>query len=181
MLGHYALYNQTDMKAPFSQLETLIIDPYPRTTTDIIFGIVKRATQKMNVLRIPEKLKTDLIFVLKSTVILICKWFMENSHILKSDFVDVSSFQWRSEGTIDRKTAQAFVRREATMCRVFATSYCLEEDVLRLQRRCSLRMLSIRVELCHLISTDWMGDWCKYTGKHNCRSFGSQVIASVVQ
>ncbi|GIY01683.1 hypothetical protein CDAR_117971 [Caerostris darwini] len=163
-----ALYNQADMRAPFNRLETLIIDPYPRTTTDIIFGIVKRAKEKMNVLRIPEKLKPDLIFVLKATVILICKWFMDHSHFLKSDFVDVSSFQWRSQGTIDReKTAQAL--------------YYPEEDALRLRNRCSLRMLSIRVELCHLISTDWMGDWCKYTGKHNCRSFGSQVITSVVQ
>ncbi|GIY73196.1 hypothetical protein CDAR_568591 [Caerostris darwini] len=43
----------------------------------------------------PEKLKPDLIFVLKSTVTLICKWFMDHSDILKTDFGDASSFQWR--------------------------------------------------------------------------------------
>ncbi|GIX93321.1 hypothetical protein CEXT_7301 [Caerostris extrusa] len=103
-------------------------------------------------------------------------------------------------GTIDRvKTAQALVRREdapvtmrlgfatcycleedvrrlqtmasMTMRLEFASPYCLEEDVLRLQRRCSPGMLCIRADLCNLISTDWMRDWCKYTGTHNCRSF----------
>ncbi|GIY54985.1 hypothetical protein CEXT_296351 [Caerostris extrusa] len=159
----------------------------------------------MTNLKIPEKLKPDLIFVLKSMVLVTCKWFMDHSDILEPDFDDVSSFHWRCEGTIDRvKTAQALVRREdapvtmrlrfatcycleedvrrlqtmasMTMRLEFASPYCLEEDVLRLQRRCSPGMLCNRAELCNLISTDWMRDWCKYTGTHNCRSFGSVAL-----
>ncbi|GIZ03806.1 hypothetical protein CEXT_452311 [Caerostris extrusa] len=58
-------------------------------------------------------LKTDLIIVLKATVVLICMWFMDNSDILELDFDYISRFQWRCEGTIDSvRTAQALVRRE---------------------------------------------------------------------
>ncbi|GIX67871.1 hypothetical protein CEXT_806701 [Caerostris extrusa] len=83
-------------------------------------------------------LKTDLIIVLKATVVLICMWFMDNSDILELDFDYISRFQWRSEGTIDSvRTAQALVSREdapATMRRTSASSYCLEVDVRRLEK-----------------------------------------------
>ncbi|GIX79875.1 hypothetical protein CDAR_403451 [Caerostris darwini] len=138
------LCNQTDMKAPFNELKSFSIRPYPKGLRDIIFAIVDRAKQKMSNLKIPEKLKPDLIFVLKSMVLVICKWFMDHPDILEPDFDDVSSFHWRCEGTIDRvKTAQALVRREdapVTMRLEFATCYCLEEDVRRLRTMASVTM-----------------------------------------
>ncbi|GIX82117.1 hypothetical protein CDAR_103371 [Caerostris darwini] len=185
-----ALCNQTDMKAPFNELKTFHIDPYPKGLSDIIFGIVERAKQKINVLRIAEKLKPDLIIVLKSTVLQIFKWFRDHSDILEPDFDDRSSFYWKSKGTIGRvKTAEALAGREEAplaMRLKFAMCYCLdkdalglqtmaamrmrlkfanwiylEEDVLRLQRRCLPRMLLIRAELRYLNCTDWMRDWRK--------------------
>ncbi|GIY30710.1 hypothetical protein CEXT_303651 [Caerostris extrusa] len=170
-----ALCNQADMKAPFKELKKLSTIPHPTELLDTIFA--EKVKQKMSVLKIPEKLKPDLIFVLKSTVLLIYEWFIDHSEVLELDFDDVSSIQWRSEGTIDiLKTGQALVRREdtpATMCRVYASSYCLETDVLRLRRRCLFYAVSNPVELGCLINTVWMSDWCKYTGIHNCRSFES--------
>ncbi|GIY02395.1 hypothetical protein CDAR_104081 [Caerostris darwini] len=180
-----ALCNQTDMKAPFNELKAFNIDSYPKGLSNIIFAIVERAKQKINVLRIPEKLKPDLVIVLKSTVIRICRWFKDHSDILEPDFDDMSSFHWKSKGTIGRlKTAEALAGREdapLAMRLKFAMCYCLnkdalglqtmaawrmslkladwlylEEDVLRLQRRCSPRMLLIRAELRYLKSTDWM-------------------------
>ncbi|GIY36761.1 hypothetical protein CDAR_20031 [Caerostris darwini] len=200
-----ALCNQTDMKAPFNELKTVIMVVCPKDLLDIILAIVERAKQKINYLRIPEMLKPDLIIVLKSTVLLINDWFIDHSDILEPDFDDVSSFHWRSECSIDTvKTAQALVRREdapVTMRLKFATRYCLEEDVrrlrtmrrtsassyylekdlLRLERRCPLAMLCIRAELCYSMSTDWMRDWCEYQGIHNCRSVGSLSISIGLQ
>ncbi|GIY46983.1 hypothetical protein CDAR_64721 [Caerostris darwini] len=106
-----ALCYQADMKAPFNELKKHSTIPYPTELIDTIFA--EKVKQKMSVLKIPEKLKPDLIFVLKSTVLLIHKWFIDHSEVLEPHFDDVSSIQWRSEGTIDiLKTAQALVRRE---------------------------------------------------------------------
>ncbi|GIY83642.1 hypothetical protein CDAR_61081 [Caerostris darwini] len=151
------LCNQTDMKAPFNELKTFHIDPYATEQFGIAFSIVDRATQKVNVLQIPEKLKQDLISVLESTVLRIDDWFIEHSYILEPDFDDMSSFHWRSEGSIDRvKTAQALLRREDAPARMrfkFASRYCLEVDVRRFGRRCSRFTLSSIAELYFLIIT----------------------------
>ncbi|GIZ03808.1 hypothetical protein CEXT_452331 [Caerostris extrusa] len=67
----------------------------------------------------------------------------------------MSSFHWRSEGSIDRvKTAQALLRREDAPVRMhlkFASRYCLEVDVRRFGRRCSHGTLSSIAELYCLI------------------------------
>ncbi|GIY81421.1 hypothetical protein CDAR_434061 [Caerostris darwini] len=139
----------------------------------------------MSVLKIPEKLKPDLIFVLKSTLRLIYRWFIDHSEVLEPDFDDVSSIQWRSEGTIDIiKTAQALVRREdapLTMRLIFATSYCLEEEVLRLRRRCLFYAFTNPVDFGCFFNTAWMRGWCKYTGIHDCGSMESLENASGLQ
>ncbi|GIY24728.1 hypothetical protein CDAR_401671 [Caerostris darwini] len=171
------LCNQADMKAPFNEFKTFITDlSYPKTLPVIISGVVERAKQKTSVLKIPEKLMPDLIFVLKSTVLIIFKWFIDHLHVREPDFDDVSSIQWRSEGTIDIiKTAQALVQREdasLTMRRVIVPSYCLETDIFHIAK--------YRAKLCRemLITTYWMRDWCKYSAIHNCRSFESLAVAS---
>ncbi|GIZ01102.1 hypothetical protein CEXT_529491 [Caerostris extrusa] len=175
------LCNQADMKAPFNELKEwrghLL---YPTKLLYTIFA--EKGKQKVSVLKIPEKLKPDLIFVLKSTVLLIYRWFMDHSDVLEPDFDDVSSIQWRSEGTIDIvKTAQALARREDAPLKMrlkFAISYCLEQDVLRLRRSLFYALNSNLVRLGCLVNTAWIRDWCKYTGIHDCGSIESLEIAS---
>ncbi|GIY44578.1 hypothetical protein CDAR_607111 [Caerostris darwini] len=161
------LCNQADMKAPFDQFKALIVDtyygPFARSLPSIISGTVRRAKQKIKVLRIPEELKPELFFVLKSTVLLIFKWFMDHSDILESDFGDVSSFQWRSDGTIEGvRTARGLVRRgdaPATMHRRFASPRSLEKVVLKLRIIGSHGMVLKRAEFCLWICIYWLRGW----------------------
>ncbi|GIX72141.1 hypothetical protein CEXT_545721 [Caerostris extrusa] len=102
------IFNRTDIKKCLHELGCRI--RRPRGHVDCI---AERAKKLASTLPIPASMKNALIGVLRSMATEVFDWYMKHRHLISDGFNVLSSFHWRSDGTIEElKTAQALVRRQ---------------------------------------------------------------------
>ncbi|GIY55821.1 hypothetical protein CDAR_235721 [Caerostris darwini] len=100
------LFNRKDMKKCLHELG--FQDPH-----GYVDCIAKRAEDLASTLPIPVSVKNELMDVLRSMTTEVFDWYIKQKYLISYDFDVISSFHWRSDGTIDEvKTAQALERRQ---------------------------------------------------------------------
>ncbi|GIY99337.1 hypothetical protein CEXT_392991 [Caerostris extrusa] len=102
------IFNRADIKKCLHRLGYHFLDPHAH-----LHCIVKRGKELTSTLPIPERVKCALIDVLRSMAVEVFNWYIKHGHFIPDDFDVLSSFHWRSDGTIDElKTAQAWVEKQ---------------------------------------------------------------------
>ncbi|GIY00287.1 hypothetical protein CEXT_146381 [Caerostris extrusa] len=122
------IFNRTDVKKFLHKLGCLFLLPHRHLDC-----LEKRVKELTSTLPIPASMKYSLMDVLRSMAIEVFHWYIKQRYLISYDFDVLSSFHWRSDGTIDElKTAQALVRRQ---------------DADAVSR--------FKIELCHSLTNDF--------------------------
>ncbi|GIY55819.1 hypothetical protein CDAR_235701 [Caerostris darwini] len=120
----------------------------------------KRVKELASTLPIPARMKNTLLDMFLSMAIEVFDWYSKHGSLVPYDFDVLSSFHWRSDGTIDDlKTAQALVRRQdadANSRFRIAIGYNLTADIERIfeeSANMSMRVLDLTNQLNNVINS----------------------------
>ncbi|GIY99340.1 hypothetical protein CEXT_393021 [Caerostris extrusa] len=89
------VFNRTDIKMFFNKSGYRFVDPYGH-----LVCIAKRGEELASTLPIPVSVKNALIDVLRSMATEVFDWYIKHRHFISEDLDVLSSFHWRSDGTI---------------------------------------------------------------------------------
>ncbi|GIY06904.1 hypothetical protein CDAR_235671 [Caerostris darwini] len=101
------LFNIADIKKRLHEIGHKCLHPHRH-----LAWLEMRGKELASSLPLPASVKNELMDVLLFMALEVCDWYEKHKYLISYDFEVLSSFHWRSDGTIDElKTAKALARR----------------------------------------------------------------------